>query len=51
MFEVFDDPYLSTLKNGYTKYATRSTMDLLTHLYKNYAGISLLDMASNDKRF
>ena len=43
LLAVFGDPYLVTLKNGYTRYATRSTMDLLTHLYKNYARISPSD--------
>ena len=47
---VFDNPYLVTFKNGYTGYATRFTMDLLTHLYKNYARISPSYMASNDER-
>ena len=50
LLAVFGDPYLVTLKNGYTRYATRSTMDLLTHLYKNYARISPSDMAANDER-
>ena len=48
LLAVFDDPYLSKLKNVYTGYATRSTMDLLTHLYKHYACIYPSDMASND---
>ena len=38
------------LKNGYTGYATRWTMYLLTHLCKNYVRISPSDMAENDKR-
>ena len=44
---VIYNPYLSTLNNGYTGYATRSTMELLTHIYKNYARISPSDMAAN----
>ena len=35
LLAVFNDPYLSTLNNWYTRYDTRSTLDLLTHLYKN----------------
>ena len=50
MLAVFDDLYLATFKNGYTGYATRSTMDLLIHLYKNYARISPSDIATNDER-
>ena len=50
LLAVFDNPYLYTLKNEYTGYATRSTMNLLTHLYKNYAHISPLDMAANDEK-
>ena len=41
---------MAILKNGYTGYDTRSKMDLLTHLYKNYARISSSDMAANDER-
>ena len=47
---VFNDPYMYTLKNRYTIYATRSKMDLLTHLYEKYACISPSDMMANDKR-
>ena len=50
MLAVFDDPYLATFKNGYTGYATRLTMDILTHLYKNYARISPSDMTSKNER-
>ena len=32
MLAVFGNPYLSTLKNEYTRYATRSTMDIIKHL-------------------
>ena len=49
LIAVSDDPYLSTLKNGYTGYATRSTMDLITHFYKNYASIYPLEMVANDE--
>ena len=41
---VFDEPYLATFKNEYTEFATRSTMDLLIYIYKNYAHISPSDM-------
>ena len=38
------------MKNEYTGYATRSTMDLLNHLYQHYAHISLTDTVANDER-
>ena len=47
---VFDDPYLATLKKEYTGYATMSTMDLIKHIYNNYACISLTDIAANNER-
>ena len=50
LLAVFDNPYLSTLKNKYTRYATRSTMNLITRLYKHYACILSLEMAANDER-
>ena len=50
LLTVFDDLYLSTLKNGYTRYATRSTNDLPTYLYENYSCISLSYMAANNER-
>ena len=43
----FDDPYLSTLKNAYTGYDTKSTMELITHLYNKYAWNSTKEMATN----
>ena len=46
----FDNPYLATLKNESTGYTTRSTMDLLNHLYQHCAHISSTNMAENDKR-
>ena len=46
----FSDPYLSKLKNVYTGYATKSTMELITHLYKNYNRISATDITENNKR-
>ena len=50
LLAVFDDPYLATPKNNYTAYVMRSTMDLLDHLYNNYALVSSTDMAANEKR-
>ena len=47
---VFDDPYLSTLNNRYTGYATRLTIDLLTYLYEKYSRIYPLYMVGNDER-
>ena len=50
MLAVFDKLYLATFKNGYTEYSTRSTMDLLTHIYKKYTCIFSSYMAANDER-
>ena len=32
---AFDDPYLSTLKNTYTRYAMKTTLELIQHLYSH----------------
>ena len=50
MLAVFGNPYLATLKKKYTGYATRSTMDLIAHIYEHYGRISSTDMAANEKR-
>ena len=49
MLAVFDNLYLSKLKNEYIGYATRSTMDIIKHIYEHYARISPSDMAANDE--
>ena len=45
----FNEPYISTLKNVYTGYVMKSTMELITNLYENYARISSTDVAANNK--
>ena len=45
----FNDPYISTLKNVYTGYVKKSTMELITNLYEKYARISSTDVAANNK--
>ena len=50
LLAVFGGPYLSMLKNGYTGYATRLTIDLLTYLYEKYSRIYPLYMVGNDER-
>ena len=47
LVSVFNNPYLSTLKNAYTGYDTKSTMELITHLYNKYAWNSTKEMATN----
>ena len=37
---IFENPYLLTLKNTYTRYATKMTPDIITHIYAHYTGIS-----------
>ena len=46
----FDNPYISMMKNAYTGCAIKTTMELIQHLYKNYAQISATDIAENNKR-
>ena len=41
----FDNLYISMMKNTYTGCAMKTTMELIHHLYKNYAHISATDMA------
>ena len=50
LLAAFDDSYLATLKNEYTSYTTSSTTELIDHLYKHCARISLTNMEENDKR-
>ena len=50
LLTVFNDLCHSMLKNEYTGYTTRSTMDIIRNLYKNYDRISPSDMAANDER-
>ena len=47
---AFDDPYLPTLKNLHTRYAMNNTMELIQHIYANYARFSATDMAANYER-
>ena len=46
----FNKPYISTLKNAYTGYAKKLTMELITYLYDNYTRIPVTDMAENYER-
>ena len=47
---VFEDPYVFTLVNAYTDYATKTTLYIVQHLYSNYACISAKYMSKNVKR-
>ena len=49
LVSVFEDPYLSTLKNAYTGYATKTTLELVQNLYLHYACISATDMSKSDE--
>ena len=44
---VFKDSYLSPLMNVYTGYTTKITLELLTHMYTNYACIATTYMGEN----
>ena len=50
LVSVFYDPYLSTLKISYTWYATKTTLELIHHIYTHYALISFTYMAAKDER-
>jgi hypothetical protein len=46
--EVIDPMYLATLRLPYIGLGTRTPMELLTHLYTNYAKITPADLDKND---
>ena len=41
---VFDNYYLSPLKNTYMGYSARSIMEIIKDIYSNYTWISATDM-------
>ena len=45
-----NNPYLSTLKNSYTWYVTKTTLDLIHHIYSHYACISATYISANDEK-
>ena len=47
---VFEYPYLLRLKKSYTGYATKTTLDIFTHIYTHYVHISATDISDNDER-
>ena len=50
LVSAFDDSYLSTLKNVYIRYATKTTLELVDYLYSYFDRISATYMSANDKR-
>ena len=50
LVSVFKDSYISSLKNAYTGYATKTTFKILIHLCANYACIYATEMAANDEK-
>ena len=36
------------MRNTYIRYATKTTLEILTHLYSNCTRISITDMVAND---
>ena len=45
-----DEMYIRTLRDKYILYAKKTTLQILTHLYDNYARISQLELKENDHR-
>ena len=45
---MFEDTYLSPLKNAFTGYSRATTLSLISHLYVHYAQISATELAKND---
>ena len=50
LFYAFYKPYLSMLKKEYTGYATKTTLEIIQHIYTHYARISVIDTSANEKR-
>ena len=50
LLAVFNDTYLATLNNDYTGYATRSTVDIIAHIYEQYTRISSMYTLANNER-
>ena len=49
LVSMFEDAYLSMLKNAHTGYATKSTLDLIRHLYLHCCRISATYMSVNEE--
>jgi hypothetical protein len=49
ILEVIDPVYLATLRLPYVGIGTRTPLELLTHLYTNYAKITPSDLNDNDR--
>jgi hypothetical protein len=49
ILEVIDPVYLATLRLPYVGFGTRSPLQLLAHLYRNYAKITPADLDNNDR--
>jgi len=50
LISAVDDLYIRALKDKYIGYANVTTLQMLTHLYANYAKITLTNLEENDKR-
>ena len=49
LVSILEDAYMSPLKNEYTGYNTKTTLELVTHMYSRYAQISDTEMLENDE--
>ena len=47
---AFNDPYLTSLRNSFTGYATKTTLETIQHLETHYYLNSATDMPFNDER-
>jgi len=50
LISAIDDSYIRALKDKYIGYANVTMLQMLTHLYTNYAKITPTDLNENDKR-
>ena len=50
LLPVFQYTYLSSSNNMYKWYATKSTLELLTHIYASCAHISAAYIGTNNKK-
>jgi hypothetical protein len=49
IIEVIDPMYLTTLRLPYNGIGTRTPLQILAHLYTNYAKITPADLDNNDR--
>jgi len=50
LISAIDDLYIHALKDKYIGYANVTMLQILTHLYPNYAKITPINLEENDNR-